>query len=191
MGRWWWWWWQRLWVVALLPLPALQADFVPIKHLNMTDAGALGTTALLGNGPTPNTPGPPSARGQETERTPLRTTEWSTVETKTNSPLLSPGSLAAIYLKYLIPSVVAVILLLFLFAMYRRKKAIRGSRSRTVSINESLDSDDDGYTAAARRSFPPEAFAPIPEETLQTTEALTSVKGPEIPETPDQLPSRE
>ncbi|XP_042296219.1 uncharacterized protein LOC121915773 isoform X3 [Sceloporus undulatus] len=57
------------------------------------------------------------------------------------------------------------------------KNHCHGTRSRTVSINESSDSDEEDCPHAAetvRPNVPPEAFKPIPEETLQTTEALNS-----------------
>ncbi|XP_042296218.1 uncharacterized protein LOC121915773 isoform X2 [Sceloporus undulatus] len=86
------------------------------------------------------------------------------------------GASGSFYAKYLTPPLVVLVLLFALFFMYRRKRGI-GTRSRTVSINESSDSDEEDCPHAAetvRPNVPPEAFKPIPEETLQTTEALNS-----------------
>nr|XP_020665936.1 uncharacterized protein LOC110088145 isoform X2 [Pogona vitticeps] len=58
----------------------------------------------------------------------------------------TPGFSAGSYVKYLIPLVVALVILLILFGMYRRKKGQIGRHSGTVSINE-----PSGFHASPRR----------------------------------------
>ncbi|XP_077181771.1 uncharacterized protein LOC143831982 [Paroedura picta] len=78
---------------------------------------------------------------------------------------------ASIYAKYWVPPLIVLVLLLILFLMYRRKKG-RESLSRTVSINESSDSDteDSPDTEQAAQMDPlPQAWKP--EDSPQTTGA--------------------
>ncbi|KAL8184331.1 UNVERIFIED_CONTAM: hypothetical protein K2H54_013735 [Gekko kuhli] len=105
-----------------------------------------------------------------------------------DAPLLSQQFSASIYAKYWVPPLIVVLLLLFLFFMYRRKRG-GASLSRTVSINESSDSDSEDYpdTEQAAQLEPlPQAWKQISEGSPQTTGAPAAEKDEESLGTQDQ-----
>ncbi|XP_060106521.1 T-lymphocyte surface antigen Ly-9-like [Heteronotia binoei] len=105
-----------------------------------------------------------------------------------DAPLLSQQFSVSIYAKYWVPPLVVLVLLLILFLMYRRKRG-RESLSRTVSINESSDSDAEDYPdmeQTAQMDPLPQAWKQIPEDSPQKTGAPAEENDEETLGTQDQ-----
>lgn len=171
-----------LWIVALSPCPGLPDPENPsqIKQTpeGFTDSApqANGTrgTEVTEDGTDP------SNQSWGATSTPTFPLLLNSTEYNMDVPAPRQGSSAAFW----IPPLVAVVLLVGLFLMYRRKRG-RESRSRTASIIASSESDSKDEPATDQ-AVQLNHLTEIGEEALQTTEALVPAMDGEVGVPQDQ-----
>ncbi|KAJ6652751.1 hypothetical protein lerEdw1_010899 [Lerista edwardsae] len=128
-----------LWIVALCPHPGLQADSreqpSPTEQIPATSEGISNSTteeSRTDSIPVTENGTDPTSRSQGSFTTPGLPFPQSSPEDEMSSPAPKHRSSAVFWA----PPLVAVVLLVGLFLMYRRKRG-RESRSRVASINSS------------------------------------------------------
>ncbi|KAM6435390.1 uncharacterized protein PHA67_000896 [Liasis olivaceus] len=184
--------WQ-LWTMVLFPLPALHG----VEH--GSKGGSNGSLPELQDGLTRNNETVPenetgapwrATRAVSTTRLPM--TPQSSTDYKSNPTNTSKGFSASFYAKYLVPSLIVLVVLLALFLMYRRKRG-REIHSSMESINESSESDNEACPSVeqtAEVSFLHEAIKPLPEESASIAEAAAISTEENASDTPTQLPTQ-